>query len=76
MFETIMRDYLLVDNNDFLSNPTVAVKTLYYFGRWLYANKFTNQSLKYNFWWFEDKWLLYVFYSFLTKDYSRQKKEL
>lgn len=50
MFDTIMREYLLLDSNDFLSNPTVAAKTLYYFGRWLYANKFTNQSLKYNFW--------------------------
>jgi len=38
-----------MDSNDFLSNPTVATKTLYHFGRWLFVNKFTNMSLKYNF---------------------------
>jgi hypothetical protein len=50
MFDAILREYMLMDNNDFLSNPTVAAKTLYYFGRWLFVNKFTNQSLRYNFW--------------------------
>lgn len=49
MFDAILREYMLMDNNDFLSNPTVAAKTLYYFGRWLFVNKFTNQSLRYNF---------------------------
>lgn len=49
LFDTILRDHLLIDNNDFLSNPTVAAKMLYHFGRWLYVNKFTNLSLKYNF---------------------------
>jgi hypothetical protein len=49
MMDEIMREHFLQDNNDFLSNPTVAAKMLYHFSRWLYVNKFTNLSLKYNF---------------------------
>lgn len=49
MMDEIMREHFLKDSNDFLSNPTVAAKMLYHFSRWLYVNKFTNLSLKYNF---------------------------
>jgi hypothetical protein len=73
MFDAILREYMLMDNNDFLSNPTVAAKTLYYFGRWLFVNKFTNQSLRYNFWLLNLPERMMIFMIFLSTEYQNLK---
>jgi len=48
MFNEIIKKFI-DDEDDHLSNPSLIVKTLYLYARWLYAVKYTNFSLKYNF---------------------------